>query len=504
MLGVSVIPFQPSSKAQQRVTVDNKTNSKDRLTHAFSREWLESKAKELATREYKIKQIPADNPLSQMGYDDYKKIQLERGATIWSKEDRNFRVNPLHPGFLFKTPVKLNLVVGGVSRQIFYTTKIFNYDSEQEALKNTDAQGYSGFSVTHPINNAEKWDEFMVFQGGSYFRAVGQSNWYGLSARGLAINTAKPSGEEFPVFTEFWLERPKEKSENLVIHALMESESLTGAFTFTVKPQKNTEVLVKSTLYPRRDISSFGIAPLTSMFLFNGMNRSRFDDFRPAVHDSDGLLMVKGNNEKIWRSLANPRRLQVSAFEDEAIKGFGLMQRSREFNDFEDMEAHYHNRPSAWVTPINNWGPGHVELIEIPTKAEIHDNIVAFWQPNQILKAGQPREFSYKISWGSDAPIKNIDGKIISTAAGKSLGSETMREFVIDYKGQHLPQDLLINAISSSGHIAGVTSKIIPETNNLRVVVKFEPADEDLSELRVSLAKGDKQWGETWLYRWTR
>ncbi|MBU3006286.1 glucan biosynthesis protein [Paraglaciecola arctica] len=504
VLGVSLIPYQPATKAQQPLVADSKPERKDRLTEPFDRKWLESKAMELATKEYQVKQISADNPLSQMSYDDYKKIQLERGSTIWSKENRNFRVNPLHPGFLFKIPVKLNLVVNGVARRVFYTTKIFNYDSEQEELKNTDAQGYSGFSVTHPINTQDKWDEFLVFQGGSYFRAVGQTNWYGLSARGLAINTAKPSGEEFPVFTEFWLERPNKNNDKLIIHALMESESLTGAFTFTVKPQQNTEILVNSTLYPRRDIESFGIAPLTSMFLFNGMNRSRFDDFRPAVHDSDGLLMIKANNEKIWRPLANPKRLQVSAFEDDAIKGFGLMQRSRNFNDFNDMEAHYHKRPSAWITPINDWGAGHVELVEIPTKAEIHDNIVAFWQPNQILKAGQPREFSYKISWGNDAPVKNIEGKIVTTAAGKSLGSETAREFVIEYAGQSIPSDLSINAITSSGQIVGVTSQIIPETNHLRVVAKFEPGAESVAELRVSLSQNDKQWGETWLYRWTK
>jgi glucans biosynthesis protein len=476
----------------------------ERPTYPFDRKWLENKAKELASQEYQLQRIPEDNPLSKMSYDEYKKIQFERGATIWSREDRNFRLAPLHPGFLFKTPVKLNLVVGGVSRRVLYTTDIFNYNDELQDIKKSEAKGYSGFSVTHPINNAKKWDEFMVFQGGTYFRAVGESNWYGLSARGLAINTAKPSGEEFPEFTEFWIERPSKKNQYLTVHALMRSPSATGAFTFTASPGKNTEIKVESVLFPRKDIPSFGIAPLTSMFLFNPIDTTRFDDFRPAVHDSDGLFMIKNNGEKIWRPLANPRRLEVSVFEDDEIKGFGLMQRSRKFTNFEDIEAHYQKRPSAWVTPISNWGKGHVELIEIPTNAEIHDNIVAFWQPTEPLKAGEKHSFSYKVSWGSSVPEELHDGRIVATASGRALASNTVRDFVIDYEGKSIPSDMIINASSSTGKIVGTISKVIPENGNLRVVVKFEAGEENFSELRVSLTNKDKQWGETWLYRWTR
>ncbi|WP_170252726.1 glucan biosynthesis protein [Colwellia echini] len=476
----------------------------ERPTYNFDREWLENKAKELASKDYQSQRIPENNPLSTMSYDEYKKIQFERGATIWSREDRNFRLIPLHPGFLFKTPVKLNLVVNDVSRRVLYTTDIFNYDDELQNIKKSAAEGYSGFSVTHPINTAKKWDEFMVFQGGTYFRAVGETNWYGLSARGLAINTAKPSGEEFPEFTEFWIERPSKDNEYLIVHALMQSPSATGAFTFTASPGKNTEIKVESAIFPRKDIPSFGIAPLTSMFLFNPINTTQFDDFRPAVHDSEGLFIVKGNGEHIWRPLANPRRLEISMFEDDAIKGFGLMQRSRKFSHFEDIEAHYHKRPSAWVTPISDWGEGHVELIEIPTNAEIHDNIVAFWQPKKPLKAGQTHRFAYKVAWGSSVPTELQEGRIVDTASGNAFGSTTVRDFVIDYEGKSIPDNMIINASSSTGKIVGTISKVIPENGNLRVVVKFEPADEDFSELRVSLTNKDKQWGETWLYRWTR
>lgn len=475
----------------------------ERPTHPFNREWLDERAKQLALQDYVEQKLPADSPLNNLNYDDYRKIQFQRGASIWRKEDRNFRLSPMHPGFLFKTPVKLNLVVAGVSRRILYTSEIFNYDKEQQAAKDSQAPGYSGFKLTTPINKAGVWDEFLVYQGGTYFRALGKDNWYGLSARGLAVNTAKPSGEEFPAFTEFWIERPKEQASKLVIHALMESPSLTGAFTFIATPGDKTIIEVKSTLYPRRKITAFGIAPLTSMYLFNDLNRNRFDDFRPAVHDSDGLFMINSKGEKIWRPLTNPRKLQVSVFQDESMQGFGLFQRHRQFTDFEDIEAHYEARPSAWVEPVGTWGPGHVELVEIPTKSEIHDNIVAFWQPAEALEAQKPYSFHYKVLWDSLFAVEDNDGRIVSSASGRSLGSENSRDFVIDYSSAELPDDLVVNAIASTGKIVGTVQKFIPQTGLYRVVVKFEPGSEDFSELRVSLSSKDKAWGETWLYRWS-
>lgn len=473
----------------------------DRLTHKFDRAWLENRAKELSKTAYVKEEIDQKSPLGQLNYDDYKKIQFQRSATIWKNEDRNFRLIPLHPGFLFRTPVNLNLVVGATSRRILYTTEIFQYDDEQSAAKQTQAKGYSGFSVTTPINTESKWDEFVVFQGGTYFRAVGKNNWYGLSARGLAVNTAKPQGEEFPEFSDFWIERPALDSKKLVVHALMNSPSVTGAFTFVITPGEQTQVSVKSSLYPRRDIASFGIGSLTSMFLFNGLDRTRFDDFRPAVHDSDGLYIILSNGERVWRPLNNPERLQVSIFKGQSPKQFGLLQRKRTFSDFNDMEAKYEARPSAWIEPIGDWGTGHVELIEIPTDLEVHDNIVAFWQPKEPMKANQEYKFAYNLLWAASLPEALMQGRIVDTTSGLALGQDTIREFVIDYSADTYPEGLSVNATTSTGSILGSIIKYIPETGNMRVVVKFRPT-EDMAELRVSLSDGDKPWGETWLYKW--
>ena len=231
-------------------------------------------------------------------------------------------------------------------------------------------------------------DEFLVFQGASYFRAVARGQQYGLSARGLAVRTARAEGEEFPAWTDFWIERPAEKAERIVIHAILQSRSVVGAYTFAARPGNDTVIDVDATLFARTELTAFGIAPLTSMFLFDSSNRARFDDYRSAVHDSDGLQIVNGRGERIWRPLANPASLQISAFIDDSPKGFGLLQRKRSFEDFEDAEALYNKRPSLWVEPKGQWGPGHVELVEIPSEREIHDNVVAYWQPKVPIAAG--------------------------------------------------------------------------------------------------------------------
>src|SRR6202034_4338273 len=248
----------------------------------------------------------------------------------------------------------------------------------------------SGFRIRSRINSKKVWDEFLVFQGASYFRAVAQNLLYGLSPRGLAINTAEPSGEEFPVFTHFWIEQPGKHANSVVIFALLESESVTGAYRFTVQPGAETLTDVDLTLFPRAEIRVAGIAPLTSMFLFDETNRGRLDDYRPEVHDSDGLLIAAASGEQIFRPLANPIKLQVSTFTTQQPKGFGLVQRSRQQSDFQDFEAQYERRPSAWVEPQGDWGPGSLELVEIPSGRETNDNIVAFWRTAQTLNPAHP------------------------------------------------------------------------------------------------------------------
>ena len=331
---------------------------------------------------------------------------------------------------------------------------------------------------------------------------------YGLSARGLAVNTAEASGEEFPVFRKFWIEKPGPGSERLTISALLDSPSLSGAYRFGVTTGAETAMDVDATLFSRKDVARVGFAPLTSMFLFDDVNRGGFDDFRRAVHDSDGLQMLSGSGEWIWRPLANPRGLQVSDFIDKTPRGFGLMQRARTYEDYEDSEARYEHRPSAWVEPVGDWGPGAVELVEIPSNSEANDNIVAYWRPDAKLPTSGPFHFMYRLRWLDDV-LPPADMLWVSfTRSGLTMDG-TGRIFVVDFKkgpaGASITddEDWVVAVSSSHGTAANSTYYMVPGQNTLRVSFEFAPGTEKLSELRLVLSRDGKVASQTWLYRWT-
>lgn len=480
-------------------------DAQERTATPFNRTILVARAEELAKQEYVAP--PAGDSASKLNYDQYRAIRFQKGASIWAHQNRTFTVDLFHPGFIFDMPVNINLVIGGVARRVLFKNDLFDYGPEvggTAPTRDEDDAGYSGFRVRAPINKPDSEDEFLVFQGATYFRAVARDQLYGLSARGLAIRTARPEGEEFPVFTDFWIERPAERATEIVIHALLQSPSVVGAYTFTVTPGAETVMDVVATLFPRRPITNFGIAPLTSMFLFDPSARSRFDDFRGAVHDSDGLEILTGRGERVWRPLANPRTLQVSAFLDHDPRGFGLLQRKRRFEEYQDAESHFERRPSVWVEPQGNWGEGHVELVEIPTTSEIHDNIVAFWQSATPLPAGQPSEFAYRLRWLAE-PLDNSLARVVATRSGVSAASTEQRYFIVDFRGASPPPaDLEINVSSSAGKILSPRGTLVPDTGVYRVTFELAPERADVAELRLVLAAKNQPWGETWLYRWSR
>jgi glucans biosynthesis protein len=342
-----------------------------------------------------------------------------------------------------------------------------------------------------------------VFQGASYFRAVAKNLLYGLSARGLALNTAEPMGEEFPAFTHFWIERPAAKATSIVVYARLESESCTGAYKYTITPGVETVTEAELTLFPRSELRVVGIAPLTSMFLFDETNRGRLDDYRPEVHDSDGLQITTQSGEQVFRQLANPTTLQVSAFTTQPPRGFGLVQRSREQSDFQDFEDQYERRPSAWVTPQGDWGPGAVELVEIPSGRETNDNIVAFWRPAQPLAAGKSAQYAYKLSWLSEPELPKGMGRTIATRSGSSLDGKR-RVFILDFTGAGEKIDgLRLDLSASAGRIASSSLVANYAIHGLRVGFELDPTDAPLVELRLRIMKGDVPVSETWLYRWT-
>ncbi len=470
----------------------------------FDADFVVQRARALAERSYKAPtRIPSE--WTEISYDDYVSIWFDGRNALWHQEtDTPLKVDMFPPGLYYPHPVDISVVEDGAARPVKFDMAVFDKTDKFPDLPIDDSLGYSGLRLRAELETPGIHTEFAVFQGASYFRAIGTGDIYGISARGLAIDTAEPEGEEFPEFRAFWLERPAAGSQTFVLHALMDSPSCTGAYTFTITHGQPLIMDVTATIFPRVAMRHVGIAPLTSMFQFDETNRDRFSDFRPAVHDSDGLLIHNGAGETIWRPLANPKNLQISAFRDDSPQGFGLMQRAREFSDFADLFALYHRRPGLWVEPGEDWGPGAVTLIEIPTDDEVYDNIVAYWRPDGGLPAGQEQKLSYRLLWGDDSAFGS-GLRVLNTRIGDAF--ETGIIVAIDFEnGADLPEDLstverLIRA--SAGEVDGGILQRNPETGGARLAFRFIPGDAELIEFRAQLRLDGNPLSEIWLYRWT-
>lgn len=472
----------------------------------FSKEMLLSIARDVASRPFQERpKVPQE--WLDMTYDQYKAIAFDIGHSIWSDTGSPVRLDLFPPGLYYPYPVEINLVEEGKVFTLGFDWSLFEKRPKVPELPITESLGYSGVRLRTEIEKAGRFDEFLVFQGASYFRAVARGLTYGLSARGLALNTASPEGEEFPEFTRFWVEKPEDNATEFKLHALMESPSVTGLYHFTVTAGEETLIDVRATLFPRADLVNVGIAPLTSMFFFDETNRSSHDDFRQAVHDSDGLSIWNGSGEMLWRPLANPANLQVSSFIDENPRGFGLAQRARSFSDYSDLEAHYQDRPSLWITPEGKWGKGVVTLVEIPTDKEIYDNIVAYWHPAAPLKAGQEHKFAYQMTWAGRLKELKPVARILNTRLGKGYPDSNRKVIAIDFANHPaLPEkleDLEIYLNSSKLTLSEGVLQRNPETGGPRLAFNFDPSETDQAEIRAQLFYKKQPVSEVWLYRWT-
>jgi glucans biosynthesis protein len=451
--------------------------------------------------------LPAS--LAKLDYDQYRDLRVRPSATIWARR-HTFRLQVLPLGYLFTAPVEIALVKDGRATRLAYRPEMFTAGSLVPTQLPTDDIGFSGFRLLYPINDRRKFDEVVVFQGASYFRSLGKDQEYGLSARGLALKIGDPAGEEFPAFRAFWIEEPSPRSTSVTVHALLDSPSATGAYRFEIRPGPSTIMLVDAVLFPRVELKEVGLAPQTSMFFFAASDRSGVDDFRPKVHDSDGLLVLNGRGEHLWRPLANPVRLQVSAFSDQGPRGFGLLQRDRSAASYQDFESRLERRPSLWVAPLGDWGEGDVVLIEIPSNAEIHDNIVAFWRPRKPIAAGSEFHLSYRLSWGDEPGAAQDRLRVVSTSVGRAdvKAPTAVRRFVVDYSPERPPcRDCGPPAAvvtASTGKVGNVVVIDNPLTRGYRVTFTLDPEKSDLCELRLELRFEDTRCAEVWLYRWTK
>lgn len=474
---------------------------------AFSEAMLHELARQIAANPYAKRPFVPD-AWRELTYDQYRGIRYDTDKAIWAGTDTTLEFDMFPPGLYFPHAVEVNMVENGVARRLPFDFSLYDLHEIVPDLPVDDALGYSGIRLRAEIEKPGFFQEYAVFQGASYFRVIARDLAYGLSARGLALNTASPDGEEFPDFTRFWIEKPAPGVTEHKVHALLESPSVTGIYHFTLRPSgTTTEVDVRCTLWPRTELANVGIAPLTSMFYFDETNRGRFDDFRPAVHDSDGLSIHNGNGELIWRPLANPTFIQISSFVDDNPKGFGLAQRERAFSNFEDLEAHYHERPSLWITPGENWGQGAVTLVEIPTDKEIYDNIVVYWKPRTPLAEGSEHAFSYRMTWTDQIEATKPVTPVLNTRLGKGFAHNDHKVVVVDFAPHPaLPEDYqeLVAYVRANTFETSVPQiQRNPETDGPRLVFSFDPGDVAAAEMRAQLYHQGQAVSEVWLYRWT-
>jgi periplasmic glucans biosynthesis protein len=467
------------------------------------RKHVEGIAQELARLPYV--EPPKRDDAARIAYNEYFSVRVKPSRRIWADKNLGFELHPMPLGSLFDSPVTLTVVDGEILQPITDTRDLYDYELSPDKVPADGDLGISGFRITSPLNHPSKMDELVVFQGASYFRALSKGQVYGLSARGLSINAGRDN-EEFPAFRRFWIEKPTDRSRVLV-HALLDSPSVTGAYRFAIEPGASTTVNVIATLFMRRDTAGIGLAPLTSMF-FYGLSDQVRKDFRPQIHDSDGLAVFNGQAERLWRPLRNPATAQFSAFRDIDPKGFGLFQRQRSFKFYQDLEANYHRRPSAWVEPVGSWGAGSVELIELPTDSEVHDNVVAQWRPDRVMRQNQAFTFSYRLSWPSAYQATALVSKTLSGPV-RTDSVDSLVRFVIDYAPT--PQISARMAVVPNTDISASTGRVHSEvvqrnveTGGLRITFVFEPEGDKPADLRLALVGEQRLDAEVWIYRWTR
>ena len=475
-------------------------------TGAFTQDTVRQIAKRLAAAPYAGPDQTLPAAIDNLNFDQFRGIEYREDKALWYGEHLDFDVEFFPRGFLYRPRIDIYEVKDGQSAPVPYSPDLFSY--ADPALKVQDNLGFAGLRLRTAINTPGVMEEFCVFLGASYFRAVAKGQNYGLSARGFANGTGDAKGEEFALFRAFWLEKPALNVDTIVVHGLLDSPSVTGAFSFSIRPGDTTIFDVKSSLFPRVEMKQSGIAPLTGMFYFDSNDRNHVDDWRPAAHDSEALQIWTGAGQQLFRPLRNPLDLQFSAFADVSPHGFGLMQRRRNFHDFEDLALNYEKRPSLWVEPIGDWGEGWVDLVEIPTPNEVNDNIVSFWRPKAPLVAGKEYNFTYRMYWGADNPFPTSQARVGATRVGAVTDDKTARFFAIDFTGEpfkHLPADTHFHLIpqTTSGTIRNVVVEPNPNIKGWRTTFEFVPGNEKVAELQAVLATDGGPISEKWLYKWT-
>lgn len=482
----------------------------------------------LAQKALKLSQAPfAARPeleLPAMEYEQFHDILFRPERAVWRDEKLPFQLQFFPVGWIHKKSVTVYEVVKGEVRPLPLDTEMFSHAKDKKGRQIELPNAISGFRLHGQLKPGGTLDEFLVFMGASYFRALARGMGYGISARGIALNTAHPEGEEFPDFTTFWIVKPAPGDTTITLYALLDGPSLTGAYRLTVATGEATSVVVKAALFMRKAVKQLGIAPLTSMFWYGENSYPKPQDYRPEVHDSDGLLIGGRGGEWLWRPLLLSPAVRHCTFQADAVKGFGLLLRDRDFTSYQDLGAHNETRPSLWVEPIGQWGAGRVHLVELPTNNEYMDNIVAFWEPAQAAVPGKRFDLEYRLTWFPDDPQLSPLGRVLATrrtsickkeefnlftSSYEPCNIDEVQEFVVEYSAiKGLPCDERFKPDIKFEHSSGaelVKSFIVanPETGGWRVFVQLKFKDKSRAvDLSLRLCKDGNVVSEKWTYFW--
>ncbi|MDO9358742.1 MAG: glucan biosynthesis protein G [Polaromonas sp.] len=485
------------------------------LCQAWTLDDVAKLAQQRAQTPFKPAPKPLPPELAGLDYDGLRDIRFNDDKALWRADKLPYETKFFHVGRQTDS-VRIHEVSATGNKPLPYDARDFSFGKNQLHPGSWGDVGHAGFRVHAPLNSTAYKDELVVFLGASYFRALGAGQRYGLSARGLAVDTAGAGSrlEEFPRFTDFWLEKPAADAKELTIYALLDSPRMAGAYRFVIRPGEETVTEVHARVFMRANanprVATLGLAPLTSMFFF-GENQPRSGDFRPEVHDSDGLMIATTDGEWLWRPLQNPNAPIATSFAMKGLKGFGLMQRDRTFASYEDTEARYEARPSAWVTPIGDWGPGRVELLQLPTPDETHDNIAAYWVPERLPQPGESIAFAYALSWQGDKQQRPPNGWVTQSRRGigfNKLDAATLQQaipYVVDFAGpalDALKDDAPVRAVVSSdanGRVIESNAYRNPVNGQWRMTLRVQRIDPAKPiELRAFLQHNNHTVSETW------
>lgn len=466
---------------------------------------IREQARERAAAPYTAPAADLPVEFREMDYDSYRKIRFRPDQALWAAENLPFQVQLFHRGYLFDHPVFLSEFTESHVQELPYVQDFFNFENLEIDRYPRRNSGYAGWRLHAPINSPDYYDEVIAFLGASYFRALGRFQNYGISARGLVLPSEDPHAEEFPAFTQFWLRKPQPGDTRQIVLALLDSPSLTGAYRFVITPDSTTEVEITATLYPRVKLDAVGLGALTSMFYFGENSYPKPDDFRPEVHDSDGLALEFGNQDFRWRPLNAGPVERLSRFDASGLTAFGLYQRDRRYAAYLDGESHYHKRPSVRVVLGQGFSGGTILLREIPPHKEFADNIVAAYVPAQALLPGRSYPFTFSMHWGDFSPPANL-ATVRLTRHGQDIQSPQMEVFLVEFAlpaGLN-PRDLeAVTTVSPNARLDRVMLDPDPDGTTLRVRLHVLPTADGPVNLSLGLTDSGKTVSEKWLYRWS-